>query len=93
MVDDIASYADDAAYFKLLSYKNEELDGYGIGSASNDIAHAIMVRARAKAPSLFGPMFELERDSKRKWVTCNGKCKLPVMKRENPDLPEPESLP
>lgn len=93
LVDDIASYADDAAYFKLLSYKNEELDGYGIGSASNDIAHAIMVRARAKAPSLFGPMFELERDSKRKWVTCNGKCKLPVMKRENPDLPEPESLP
>lgn len=93
LIDDIANYADDAFYFNLLSYRNKELDRYGFGSASSDIAHVIMVRARAKSPTLLGDMFRLECDSKRKWITCNDKCELPVMEQRDSGLPDPESLP
>lgn len=92
LIDDIASYSDDEFFFKLLSWRNQGLDRYGFGSAPNDIAHIVMVRARARKPALFKVMFELERDSKRRWITCNGKCELPALEEAGPDLPGPESL-
>lgn len=93
IIDSIAIYADDVSYFKLLSYRNEKLGEYGFGAAADDIAHAILVRAQSKNPLLLKTMFELECDSKRKWITCNGKCDLPAMKQVNPIMPEPEALP
>lgn len=92
LVDGIASYSDDESFFKLLSRKNRGLERYGFGAASNDIMHAIMVRARVRNPSLFEVIFELECDSKRRWMTCNGKCHLTALKKKTPCLPEPESL-
>ena len=41
----------------------------------------------------FKVMFELECDSKRRWITCNGKCELPALEEAGSDLPEPGSLP
>ena len=93
LVDDIAIHADDAAYFELLSHLKRDLDEYGFGPAADDIAHAIMVRAQSKSPTFLEVMFELECDSKRGWMTCNGKCDLPVIERGDLGLPEPESLP
>ncbi len=93
LVDGIAGYSDDEFFFKLLSWRNEGLDRYGFGSASNDIAHVVMVRARLRKPALFEVMFELECDSKRRWITCNGKCELPALEKAGPGLPEPGSLP
>lgn len=93
LIDDIASYSDDEFFFKLLSWRNRGLDRYGFGSAPNDIAHVVMVRARARKPALFKVMFELECDSKRRWITCNGKCELPALEEAGSDLPEPGSLP
>ena len=93
LVDGIAGYSDDEFFFKLLSWRNEGLDRYGFGSASNDIAHVVMVRARVRKPALFEVMFELECDSKRRWITCNGKCELPALEKAGPGLPEPGSLP
>lgn len=93
LVDGIAGYSDDKFFFKLLSWRNEGLDRYGFGSAPNDIAHVIMVRARVRNPAFFEVMFELERDSKRRWITCNGKCKLPALEKADLGLPEPGSLP
>lgn len=92
LVDGIAGYSDDEFFFKLLSWRNEGLDRYGFGSAPNDIAHVVMVRARVRNPALFEAMFELECDSKRRWITCNGKCELPALEKADPDLPGPESL-
>lgn len=92
LVDGIASYSDDESFFKLLSRKNRGLERYGFGANSNDIMHAIMVRARVRNPSLFEVIFELECDSKRRWLTCNGKCHLTALKKKTPCLPEPESL-
>ena len=92
LIDGIASYSDDEFFFKLLSWRNQGLDRYGFGSAPNDIAHVVMVRARARKPEFFRVMFELECDSKRRWITCNGKCELPALEEASPDLPEPESL-
>ena len=92
LIDGIASYSDDEFFFKLLSWRNQGLDRYGFGSAPNDIAHVVMVRARARKPALFKIMFELECDSKRRWITCNGKCELPALGEAGPDLPGPESL-
>ena len=92
LIDNIASYSDDASFFKLLSWRNEGLDRYGFGSAPNDIAHVVMVRARARKPALFEVMFELECDSKRRWITCNGKCELSALEKADSGLPEPESL-
>lgn len=92
LVNDIAAYADDASYFKLLSHRNERLTEYGFGSTANDIAHVIMVRAQSKFPEFLGTMFELECDSKRRWITCNGRCDLPVVEQESSSLPEPKSL-
>lgn len=93
LIDDIASYSDDEFFYKLLSWRNQGLDRYGFGSAPNDIAHIVMVRARARKPALFKVMFELECDSKRRWITCNGKCELPALEEAGSDLPEPGSLP
>lgn len=93
LVDGIAGYSDDEFFFKLLSWRNEGLDRYGFGSAPNDIAHVIMVRARVRNPAFFEVMFELERDSKRRWITCNGKCELPALEKADLGLPEPGSLP
>ena len=93
LINDIASCADDEPFFELLAYRAEELDRYGFGSASNDIAHAIMVRSKAKSPALFETMFTLEHDSKRKWISCNGKCALPAFENDEPDFPRPDSLP
>ena len=93
LIDNIASYSDDVSFFRLLSWRNEGLDRYGFGLAPNDIAHVVMVRARARKPALFKVMFELECDSKRRWITCNGKCELPALEKADPGLPEPESLP
>ena len=93
LVDGIAGYSDDEFFFKLLSWRNEGLDRYGFGSAPNDIAHVVMVRARVRKPALFEVMFELECDSKRRWITCNGKCELPALEKVGPGLPEPGSLP
>lgn len=93
LVDGIASYSDDEFFFKLLSWRNRGLERYGFGAAPNDIMHAIMVRARARNPALFEMIFELECDSKRRWITCNGKCNLAALKMGTPGLPEPESLP
>ena len=93
LVDGIASYSDDEYFFKLLSWRNRGLEKYGFGAAPNDIMHAIMVRVRVKNPALFEVIFELECDSKRRWITCNGKCDLAALKKIIPDLPEPESLP
>lgn len=92
LVDGIASYSDDGSFFKLLSRKNRGLERYGFGAASNDIMHAIMVRARVRNPTFFEVIFELECDSKRRWMTCNGKCHLTALKEKTPGLPEPESL-
>lgn len=93
LIEDIANYADDAFYFNLLSCRNKELDRYGFGSASSDIAHVIMVRVLANNPTLLGEMFRLECESKRKWITCNDKCELPAMEQRDSGLPAPESLP
>ena len=92
LIDGIANYSDDEFFFKLLSWRNQGLDRYGFGSAPNDIAHVVMVRARARKPEFFKVMFELECDSKRRWITCNGKCELPALEEASPDLPGPESL-
>lgn len=92
LVDNIAVHASDAAFFKLLSYRNDRLVEYGFGSTASDIAHVIIARAQSKSPLFLETMFELERDSKRKWITCNGRCGLPTMGQERPDLPEPGSL-
>ncbi len=93
LIDGIASYSDDEFFFKLLSRKNRGLERYGFGAAPNDIMHAIMVRARVRNPAFFKVIFELECDSKRRWMTCNGKCHLTALKKRTPGLPEPESLP
>ena len=93
LVDGIASYSDDEFFFKLLSWRNRGLERYGFGAAPNDIMHAIMVRARVRNPALFEVVFELECDSKRRWITCNGKCDLAVLEKKIPGLPEPELLP
>lgn len=93
LVDGIAGYSDEEFFFKLLSWRNEGLDRYGFGSTSNDIAHVVMVRARVRTPALFEVMFELECDSKRRWITRNGKCELPALEKAAPGLPEPGSLP
>lgn len=93
LVDGIASYADDDSFYKFLSYRNEGLDRYGFGSASSDIAYAVRVRTKAKSPTLFETIFELECDSKRRWITCNGRCNPPVLEKEVRSLPEPASLP
>ena len=55
--------------------------------------HAIMVRARVRNPALFEVIFELECDSKRRWVTCNGKCDLAALEKKSSGLSEPELLP
>lgn len=93
LVNGIASYADDDSFFRFLSYRNDGLDRYGFGSASSDIAYAVRVRAMAKSPTFFETMFELECDSKRRWVTCNDRCNPPVLEKEVRSLPEPVSLP
>lgn len=93
LVDGIASYSDDEFFFKLLSWRNRGLERYGFGAAPNDIMHAIMVRARVRNPALFEVIFELECDSKRRWITCNGKCNLAALEKKTPGLPEPELLP
>ena len=93
LIDGIASYSDDEFFFKLLSWRNQGLERYGFGAAPNDIMHAIMVRARVRNPALFEVIFELECDSKRRWVTCNGKCDLAALEKKTPGLPEPELLP
>lgn len=93
LVDGIASYADDDSFYKFLSYRNEGLDRYGFRSASSDIASAVRVRTKAKSPTLFETIFELECDSKRRWITCNGRCNPPVLEKEVRSLPEPASLP
>lgn len=93
LIDGIASYSDDEFFFKLLSWKNRGLERYGFGAAPNDIMHAIMVRTRARNPTLFEVIFELECDSKRRWMTCNGKCHLTALEKTTPGLSEPESLP
>lgn len=93
LVDGIASYADDDSFFRFLSYRNDGLDRYGFGSASSDIAYAVRIRAKVNSPTLFETMFELECDSKRRWITCNGRCNPPVPEKEVRSLPEPTSLP
>lgn len=93
LIDGIASYSDDEFFFKLLSWRNRGLERYGFGAAPNDIIHAIMVRARVRNPALFEVIFELECDSKRRWVTCNGKCDLAALEKKSSGLPEPELLP
>lgn len=93
LIDSIASYSDDEFFFKLLSWKNQGLERYGFGAAPNDIMHAIMVRARVRNPALFEVIFELECDSKRRWVTCNGKFDLAALEKKSSGLPEPDLLP
>ena len=92
LIDAIAIHADDASFFKFLSLRKKKLGEYGFGSAANDIAHIILVRAQSKNPALLETMFELECDSKRRWITCNKKCELPTIKHEKLSLPRPKVL-
>lgn len=92
LIGKIAAFADDSSFYKLLAHKNKKLSEYGFGTASNDIAHIVLVRAQSKSPELLEVMFELECDSKRRWITCNGKCGLPAMSQRDRNLPEPVAL-
>lgn len=92
LIGNIAVFADDSSFYKLLAHKSKKLSEYGFGAASDDIAHIVLDRARSKSPELLEVMFELECDSKRRWITCNGKCDLPAMSQRDRNLPEPVAL-
>lgn len=76
LTDAIADYSDDSAFRAVLAAHHDNLTGYGYGSASDDLAYMLNRRAEKKAPELLAGFFNDEFESKKLWLTANGKLPL-----------------
>lgn len=76
LTDAIADYSDDSAFLAVLAARRDNLTGYGYGSASDDLAYMMNRRAEKKAPELLAGFFADEFESKKLWLTANGKLPL-----------------
>lgn len=76
LTDAIADYSNDSAFLAVLTARHDNLAGYGYGSASDDLAYMMNRRAEKKSPELLAGFFNSEFESKKLWLTANGKLPL-----------------
>ena len=71
VVERISRLASDEVFFKMLGSRKDNLCQYGLGTASTDIAFAIRERIASHPEYDINEFFEIEYESKLRWLTAN----------------------
>lgn len=85
VVERISRLASDEVFFKMLGSRKDRLCQYGLGTALTDIAFAIRERIASHPEHDINEFFDIEYESKLRWLTANWTFKLQ-------GLEEPENL-
>lgn len=70
IIEHIAEFADDEAFFGMLAAKSDGLSNYGFGTANTDVAYAIRLRLDRRCPEKTSEVFAIEYACKEVWATA-----------------------